>query len=274
MADGELYGRIATVQVDDLEFEQVRVAFDVSKAMTKDPNKLELRLYNLSEQSRGRIQKKDAVVILQAGYEGTGVAQLYKGNARLISHGKTGVDWISKVSCGDGEREIRTARISKSYKKGVDAKQVFKDLVGAIGLPAGNALKTIESAAMRGLGAFTSGFSLNGNAYEQLDARARAAGLRLFTHDGQLQLLGPNDASVETIVVLSPDTGLKGSPERGEKGVVKARSFLNPEIFPGRRVQLDSVAIKGQFRCEKVTHKGDTHGGNDDWESVMELKEL
>lgn len=274
MAAGELYGRIATVQVDDLEFERVRVAFDVSKAMTKDPNKLELKLYNLSEQSRGRIQKKDAVVILQAGYEGTGLSQLYKGNARLISHSKAGVDWISKVACGDGEKEIRTARISKSYKKGVDAKQVFKDLVGAIGLPAGNALKTIESASMRGLGAFTSGFSLNGNAYEQLDARARAAGLRLFTHDGQLQLLGPNDASVETIVVLSPDTGLKGSPERGEKGVVKARSFLNPDIFPGRRVQLDSSAIKGQFRCEKVTHKGDTHGGNDDWESVMELKEL
>jgi len=274
MATGELFGRIASVQVDELEFEDLRVVFEATKTLAKEPNKLDLKIYNLSEQSRGRIQKKDAVVIVQAGYRGTGLAQIFQGNARTISHSYSGVDWITKVTCGDGETAMRTARISKSFKQGVDAKAVFKDLVSAIGLPSGNALKTIESAAMRGLGAFTSGFSLQGGAYDLLHDRARAAGLRLFVHDGQLQLLGDTDTTVDTAVFLSADTGLKGSPERGEKGVVKARAFLNPDIYPGRRVQLDSLVIKGQFRCEKCTHKADTHGGSDDWETTMELKEL
>lgn len=274
MATGELFGRIASVQVDELQFEDLRVAFEATKTITKDPNKLDLKIYNLNEQSRGRIQKQDAVVIVQAGYVGTGLSQIFNGNARTISHSYSGVDWITKVACGDGEKAIRTARISKSFKAGVDAKAVFKDLLGAVGLPSGNAQKTVDSASMRGLGAFTSGFSLQGSAYDLLHERARAAGLRLFVHDGQLQMLGDKDTTVDTAVYLSADTGLKGSPERGEKGVVKARSFLNPDIFPGRRVQLDSLVIKGVFRCEKVVHKADTHGGVDEWESTMELKEV
>jgi hypothetical protein len=66
---------------------------------------------------------------------------------------------------------------------------------------------------------------------------------------GELQLLGPNDAiAPNDAIVLDSNRGLVGSPQPGEKGIVEARSLLNPHLIPGRVVSLSSRQATGFYR--------------------------
>jgi len=56
---------------------------------------------------------------------------------------------------------------------------------------------------------------------------------------------------------LRPDLARVGKGK--EESGVSATSLLNPEIRPGRRVQVESQFVNGVFKVEKVTHSGDTH---------------
>jgi hypothetical protein len=39
---------------------------------------------------------------------------------------------------------------------------------------------------------------------------------------------------------------------------------LQPDVFPGRLVVVDSETLRGQYRITKTVHKGDSHGA--EWE--------
>jgi hypothetical protein len=87
-------------------------------------------------------------------------------------------------------------------------------------------------------------------------------------------LLPDGGFTAEEAVLLTPATGLIGSPEHGTPdkkhaaSVLKARSLLQPAIKPCKRVVIRSQSISGTFCVQKVTHHGDTAGG--DWYSDLE----
>ena len=70
-------------------------------------------------------------------------------------------------------------------------------------------------------------------------------------------------ALLGTSVVLSPQTGLIGSPEKGTKNTIKMRSLIIPDLVPGRQVILKSRHMSGNFRVERAEFKGDT--ASNDW---------
>jgi hypothetical protein len=109
---------------------------------------------------------------------------------------------------------------------------------------------------------------LNGQAADILDRMARSSGYEWSVQDGQLQFLEVGKALQRTAVSLTPDTGLLGSPEVGEKGVVTARSWLQPSIIPGRKVHIRSRQVNGFFRVLKLLHRGDTRGS--EWYTEIE----
>jgi hypothetical protein len=72
-------------------------------------------------------------------------------------------------------------------------------------------------------------------------------------------------------VLLTPETGLIGSPDISNRLVLRARSLLNPELFPNRQVKIESTEIKGlMFRLERVIFTGETFGQN--WYADIEAK--
>jgi hypothetical protein len=85
------------------------------------------------------------------------------------------------------------------------------------------------------------------------------------------------------VIVLDSTSGLIGSPamgsaptasekKKGAKPLLTAKSLLQPPIRPGRRVRVKSAEYSGDFRAVKVTHDGDTAGGN--WYTDLELEAL
>jgi hypothetical protein len=123
---------------------------------------------------------------------------------------------------------------------------------------------------------FTSGFVAHGNASSVLTTLLKQQGLGWSVQDGRIEVLGAGEYIANAAVLLTPDTGLVGTPELGSpdvktgKSITKVRALLQPLIRPGQRfvVRLrqpaDFVRISADqtYVALKVTHHGDTHGGD------------
>jgi hypothetical protein len=262
-----------TVSAQVTTIDALRVAFKITKTLSKDPNSAEIKVYNLSQATRSALPGKGAKILLHAGYAQT-IEQIFLGDARLIQHKREGSDWITTIECGDGERAAKFARISESFAGGVPAKAVVDKIVKATGLEVGN-LGTV-SAGMTGQ--YTQGYTAHGGALKELEKAIQSAGYELSVQDGELQALKEGETTTETVVVLDKDSGLVGSPEmgssskKGAKPFLSVKSLLQPILKPGRKVRVKSAQFAGDFKAVKVEHEGDTNGGN--WYTMLELQAL
>lgn len=265
----KLFGRRVTLQCDTSLFDGLRIAFSVKRTLTKEPNPAKIQIYNLSQESRTKFQAQDAAVILSAGYQES-FAQIWSGSLRTVSHVRQGPDWVTKVDGGDGEHLLRTGRYSRSYKAGTPIATVITDVATATGLGLGNLQQQLAAANFPGgLTQYAKGISVQGLAATTLQDLLQSAGFTYSIQDGKIQVLAPGQSLTGgQIFSLSSSSGLLGSPEVCEEGkktkkkVLKAKMLLNPLIVPGCNVNLDSLNVKGNYRVEKVEHKGDTHGAD------------
>ena len=251
----------------------LRMSFNVTKTPDSSPNKSELKIWNLSEDSRSMLQEQDRLIVtIKAGYRDFS-SQIFFGDMRFASSVRDSADWVTAVQSGDGAKQYKSARINKSFAAGTLVTDALKAAAESLGVGNGNLSKVIAAGSKRALREFSNGTVLTGKSTEQIDNLAKSMGLEWSVQDGQLQLLEPEQTTQDSAVVLSSGTGLIGSPTAGSKGVVKARSLLQPDIFPGRKIQIDSALIPNSFfKATKVKHTGDTWGSN--WFTDMELKPL
>lgn len=265
-----LFGRAVRVIIDGLLIEDLRVQLKVKKTSKKEPNECHLTIWNLSPESRKALSSKGAKVIVEAGYVGS-IARIFSGNARSVDHLHDGPNWLTKVQCGDGETAYRYALVTESFKPGTAVADVFAKAAQATGLDVTDAVNTVR---VRVSDQFTQGYTAHGRAALEVDRLLKGRGLEHSIQNGKLQVLPTGTATREQAVLLSPDTGLIGSPEHGtaerktKAQALKAKSLLQPDLAPGRKCRIESEAITGDFRIETVEHKGDTAGG--EWYSEIE----
>ena len=56
----ELFDRQVSLQLDTVVADQLRVVFKIEKDTKPEPNKAEISVYNLNDESRAKVEKKDA----------------------------------------------------------------------------------------------------------------------------------------------------------------------------------------------------------------------
>ncbi len=272
-----LFGRRYTLTIGDTRVSGLRLAFKIKKTLTKEPNTADISVFNLSETTRHKLQGKGLPVILSAGYEGT-EAVIFSGDSRFIDDTRSGPDWVKRIRCGDGERAFQFERFRASYGPGTAIATVIRDAAGALGVNLGNLNEALSLPFKGGRTLFRNGYTANADAIDVLETLLRGAGFSLSIQNGALQVLQGNAAVPSTAILLSPETGLIGSPELGspEKKKkpphMKARALLQPLARCGGAFELRSENVKGQFRAEVVEHSGDTAG--QEWYTDLELKAL
>ena len=111
---------------------------------------------------------------------------------------------------------------------------------------------------------------MSGSAASELTALTRSAGLEWSIQDGAFQFLDRNKSLDSFAIVLSPETGLVGSPSVSNKGIVSGVSLIIKDMIPGRQIDVQARFVRGRARLEKTRHIGDTHG--DDWHIQWEAK--
>jgi hypothetical protein len=257
----QLFQRAVWVIVDDLQVKDLRVAFKVTKTLGKEPNSCEVTITNLSETTRARLRGIGSMVGVFAGY-GEQVQQLFSGAARRINHIHERPEWHTTVECGDGEQGFLWGRVSESFKAGTRWKDVVRAVAKSFVTDQGN----LEDKLAGLNDTMVNGYTAHGRSVAVLDKLLKGRQLSWSIQDGRLQLLGPGEANTDSITVLTPDTGLVGSPafcspsKKGDPDVLKVRALLQPQLRPGSRIRIQSGVISGQFRVSELRHEGDTHG--------------
>jgi hypothetical protein len=256
----------------------LRAIFTVEKSLEKNPNKLDLKIYNLSKTTRGLLQSKGVAIYLLAGYTGE-LAQIFYGHARTIDHVQEGPDMVTRIQCGDGELAFQE-RFSESFAPGAKLTEVLLAVAKKMKIDTGNIEKKLAPGAFRnGFSEFAHGYAASDRAVDVLDRLLTAAGFTWSVQDGVLQVLKANESLPDEVIKLTPESGLIGSPAHGspttthpqDPPALKVKSLLRPAFNPGRRVQIESKSLKATYRIEKLKHTGDTAGT--DWYSELEFKE-
>lgn len=265
-----------------LEIEGLRTTFRIAKDLRPQPDKCEVVLYNLAENTRGQLNQRWLRVQVEAGYTDT-FSRIFSGDARYVDHSHMGADWVTKLQLGDGERAFRHSLVAESFRPGTPVATVFRRVAQATGLDVTDACALVQSTVTD---QFTQGYVAYGSAIAELERLLVGRLMTWTVEDGRLVLTSTGQPRALPVVVLSADTGLVGSVEHGTSAsatptapaeappppVLKARSLLQPLFRAGGKVQLDARTTKGLFRITALTHTGDTHGG--EWYTDLELAPL
>lgn len=268
----DLFGRVWRLTVGTLQTENLDCKFEVHRSIRGIPNTATLDIYNLSKAHRDEISASHRPLVrIEAGYVDS-VSMLFQGNARRRHSVRDGVDWITHIAAGDGENAIRTARASRSFGPNATLRDVVLYLADAMGVGRGNVSSALEGAQLDQIGsAFPHGTIVRGNAARELEELLRSAGLTWSVQDGALQVLQRNGVLQRDAIQLSAEHGLIGVPEVGTNHVLKLLALLQPDLVPGRVVQVQSDAVNGVYRIESAIYKGETRG--DDWQAELTTRE-
>lgn len=242
-----------------IKITQLRVAFVIGATSDKNANTSKIKVYNLNEKSRSILEQGgDLVAILEAGYKrptGTGLEVLFKGEIDKSQFRRVGPDWVTTLFIKDGNTAITKVHFEKSFAGPIDLKEIAREVVQKLKDEAGIIVKDLKNLNSE---IIQNGFSANGLASKILDKLIDKQGLEWNIQNGELQIIAP-DSSDDEAIVLTPETGLIGSPVRRENGI-EFRALLQPKVKPGRAVKIISRNINGLFRIRQAQFKGDTHG--------------
>lgn len=251
----------------------LRVTFEAEKQLGKKPNTCRVEVYNLSEKSRGEVQKKPLHIRLSAGYQDQ-IERLFQGDLLWSDSKRDGADWVTTLQLADGERAFKHARIGKSYSRGVDARAALADVADAMGLK----VKFSPSAQAQLRRQFVSGLCLDGPARSELSRLTAPFDLVWSIQDGELLFLKQEEYRLDQPIAVSQDAGMIGSPEfgapekKGGKPVLTVRTLLNAHISAGGRIRVTSRHVNGVFKVHRVQHAGDNFG--DEWTTTTEAKSV
>lgn len=257
-----LFRRAINVTVGTLALKGLDCTFSITKTLKPEPNTCELRIFNMTESHRLELEglKTDVPVQVDAGYVDQ-VSTLFLGNLRRGYSYRDGPDIVTEVSTGDGEKAHRTARVNVSVPKNATSKDVLKQVASALGVLPGNLDQAAALLAANQV--FTQGTVISGNAAREMTAICRSLGLTWSIQDGKLQIIQLGKALAGSAVSLSAATGLIGQPSVDNDGIMSATMLITPDVFPGRKLVLDSLRLKGQYVLQSCKYSGDTN--SEEW---------
>jgi hypothetical protein len=281
---GKLYGRAARVVIHELEITSLDMRFRVSRTLRPEPDTLELQVWNLNEDHRAQLQRHGTAtnaanpvqVRLEAGYRpdqlrtGTAAALdaigatqslplLFGGDVREIWSTREGPDWITTFTAGDGDAAA-SARVNKAFGPGTPLRFAIEQVVSELGLGLGQLPTEIANATLFGGGPqFASGVVLSGHGFTQLTRLLTSAGYSWTVQDNEIVVV-KRGSSFGTAVLLTPETGLIGSPAPTNDGRVSAQALLQPDLVPGRQVEFGARHVKGHYLVESAQYVGETAG--------------
>lgn len=245
---------------------ELTVAFSVSKSISGSANTASIRVWNLSEAHRNGVGKEFSEITLECGYmppEGGGnVGVIFAGQVRDVRHTREGPDIVTEVSCGDGDTAFRKATISKTYPAGTRVEDVVDGLHEEL---AKHGVKKGEFKFPKDMPAFKRPYSMCGGCRRELDTIGRGKGFYWSVQNGVMEVI-PGDGFLPGVVVLSPETGLIGTPTITDNGI-QFKALLNPAVRPNRTVEIKSKTLEmggvgGLLRVSQATYAGDNRSGD------------
>lgn len=247
----QLFNRVVRLTIglgkEALVITGLRVVAKTHKTQTPGPATAEVSVYNLNKDHRAALKQRGIKILLEAGYSNT-LGAIFSGNAFFIDHVHTGPDVVTKIQLMDGGGPYAFNRLVQSWGPGTAVSTVATALVAALGPQASGTAAVIASIP----GAFQRGYSVQGAASKELTTLLGRRGYIWRFQDGAVRVLQKGGSTQETAVLLTPSTGLVGSPEHGTPDVtkpfdsvhtLKVKALLQPTIKVWGRVAIQAEGI-------------------------------
>lgn len=255
--------------------ERFRVSFDLTKTLEPDGSTGVVQIYNPSNATRDRLVKDAQFIVINAGYDGSPLEELFSGDVVRSVYVHERPDTFLEFEMVDAARALRDSRIALAFAAGTPIQLVLDAVLNRLDLP-------VEPSGFQVDGIYQQGIAFSGRARDALNKVTAKAGVTWSIQDGRVQLLRPDDPEVTGAVRLTPQTGLIASPEKlddreSETEANKGpgyiiQSLLNPKIRPGSRLLLSAEGIEeAEFIIDAVSHTGDIRGN--DWRTEAEVYE-
>lgn len=240
------------------EIEGMRIRFEVSKHLAKDPNKCTIKIHNLAANTRSELDVGSTAIRLHAGHDGN-LRLLFVGDLRRSSTAREGTDIVTTLQVADGAAAYAHAHMSRSYKPPTTLLRVLQDAAKSMDLELPR--DVLDRPELKQ--SVSGGVTAHGSTRDVLTSLLNPYGYGWSIQNGQLQMLRDGDLRAGELFVVDADSGLVDKPERtvpekeGGKSEVKFNVLLYPELVPGSKVKLVSEFINLDVKLTDVTHTGD-----------------
>lgn len=281
-------GATNTVVIEDLHIE-----FSVGQTSDSELNTLELRIFNLADETIAKLDKKDLPVSLHAGFSNDPIGLIFRGTKTYSLSYRSGPEIITVISAAEGSKEARESRCNGTLGKQTTLRQVIEEVITQ-GWPGYS--KNLSGDILDNK-QFQSGYSFVGSPHCVMEQLTKPFGLEWNNLNTNTINVFPMKNAMRAqaeFVLLSPDTGLIGYPEKHVNDTkkmdedeettkeygIRLKSLLNHRLIAGNAVILRGTGVKadgtkkkisldGTYKIERVTHMGSFEG--DDWITEIEV---
>ena len=255
-------------------------SFRVEKTLKPEPNKCVIEVYNLSPKHRAQLaelapgkgtvkkpkngQKTSLPVLgrvpcrLEAGY-GADKDLIFLGDLRTVDTELVDADKSTTITSGDGDKAYKSSRINISIGPKTSLRDAMAAVLKTFGLGTGNLNKVVQQL-QNGSALLPRGAVLSGASARVLTDLCRSADIEWSIQDSVPVFTNLNKALSDKAVVLSPKTGLVGSPSVDANGIMKCQTLIVPGLRCGRIVIIDAAEVKGNYRIESIVYEGENAG--------------
>lgn len=218
--------------------------FDVNRGVWSDANTGNFQLYNLGYEVQALLwkdradQTKYVTMWVYAGYTWRDKDGKIKDVQPLIFFGdvqectsyRNGVDFITDIQATDGGYLFQYGFINKTFSKDTDFKFLIQELLA--GVPTckvGYITSNVKQMRKRGR-------TFIGQTMKLLEAYDFD---KVFVDNGELHILGENDVIPGQLMVLNADSGMIGTPRRGET-TLNVDTIFEPQLVVAQAISLQS----------------------------------
>lgn len=270
----------SVAQQQSLTWSDLSVYFSVAQGSQASPAKVCLR--NLSPTSREFLNLPDARIALRAGYDddiaisGGVLPLIIDADVVRVDHRPPPLGWESEVTVAPGWH-ARTQRLAQTFSRASLASVASKlaDKIAEGGVEVGDFKASLQGTQWNTV---LPNRVVDGPALDSLSTLIRGTGYDVQVVDRRLLLVPPDDQLQGDIIVISPETGMMGSPQpewaerlgRSTPNALRVQCKLTPAVRPGQRIRLSSRVYSGEYVAFAVEHAGDTHGAA--WDTTLRVR--
>ena len=226
-----------------LDVSDLRCTFMIEKKALQAVNYADITIYNLTGPTEQAIIKEGQRVIVEAGYQDGAYGVIFDGDIfQPLWDRENVVDYKLTLHCISGDSFLKQNFIAFSKNAGYDYMEIIKDISvrARTPIPLGHITSNLDSnPSPRGKVIF-------GNAKDHLRNIARGNNAQMFADDGKLHITKITDVPQGQALVLSPQTGLVGTPQQIDYGF-SFRCLINPTITivnPSMMVKIDNSLLR------------------------------
>lgn len=218
-----------TLTVDTLD-----IVFNIDKTLLGYPARGRIEIFNLSESNIQKITRRFTDVDLIGGYRGK-EALLFRGNVMNFFKSRYGPTSTFTLIVKSSTTAWEGSAFSKTYTAGTPPATVINDVVASFkGVIPGQIVVDPNWQPTLADATYT------GSSRRVMDQLARNYNFDWNIVEGEVLVVPRNEAFKDKpVFVITPRTGLIGSPVLTEQGV-DFRVLLNPAILLGRQIEMRS----------------------------------